>query len=49
MLSGKVGIVDNEDRTEDSCVAGDSFFPAEGASLIRVIYETVREFYMTAR
>jgi uncharacterized cupin superfamily protein len=48
MLSGKVGIIDNDEGTEDTFVAGDSFFLPKGSSLTWVIYETVRKFYMTA-
>jgi uncharacterized cupin superfamily protein len=48
ILAGKVGIIDNEDGSEEIFVAGDSFFLPKGSSLTWVVYETVRKFYMTA-
>ncbi len=48
ILSGKVGLIDNEDQSEEIFVAGDSFFLPQGSSLTWVVYETVRKFYMTA-
>ena len=48
IISGKVGLIDNEDGTEEIFVAGDSFFLPKGSNLTWVIYETVRKFYMTA-
>jgi uncharacterized cupin superfamily protein len=48
ILSGRVGIIDNEAGMEEIFVAGDSFFLPKGSSLTWVIYETVRKFYMTA-
>ncbi len=48
IISGKVGLTDNEDDHEEIFVAGDSFFLPKGSSLTWVVYETVRKFYMTA-
>ena len=48
ILSGRVGIIDNQDGTEEIFVAGDSFFLPKGSSLTWVIYETVRKYYMAA-
>lgn len=48
LLSGKLGIIDNDEGTEEVFVSGDSFFLPKGSSLTWVIYETVRKFYMTA-
>jgi uncharacterized cupin superfamily protein len=48
IVSGKVGLVDNENGLEEVFVAGDSFFLPKGSSLTWVVYETVRKFYMTA-
>ncbi len=49
IIAGKVGLVDNEDQSEEIFVAGDSFFLPKGSSLTWVVYETVRKFYMTAQ
>ena len=43
-----MGLIDNEDDSEEIFVAGDSFFLPKGSSLTWVAYETVRKFYMTA-
>jgi uncharacterized cupin superfamily protein len=48
IISGKVGLIDNEDGHEEIFVGGDSFFLPKGSSLTWVVYETVRKFYMTA-
>ena len=48
ILSGKVGIIDNDDGTEEIFESGDSLFLPKGSSLTWVVYETVRKFYMTA-
>jgi uncharacterized cupin superfamily protein len=48
LLAGKLGIIDNQEGTEEIFVAGDSFFLPKGSSLTWVVYETVRKFYMTA-
>ncbi len=48
IISGKVGLIDNDDGTEEMFVAGESFFLPKGSTLTWVIYETVRKFYMTA-
>ena len=48
IISGRVGIVDNESGREEVFVAGDSFFLPKGSSLTWIVYETVRKFYMTA-
>lgn len=48
IISGKVGIFDNENGREEIFVAGDSFFLPNGSSLTWIVYETVRKFYMTA-
>lgn len=48
IISGKLGLIDNEDKSEEIFVAGDSFFLPKGSSLTWVVYETVRKFYMTA-
>ncbi|MFQ5968215.1 MAG: cupin domain-containing protein [Acidimicrobiia bacterium] len=48
LLSGKLGIIDNEDGREEIFGAGDSFFLPKGSSLTWVVYEPVRKFYMTA-
>ena len=48
ILTGKVGIIDNADGSEETFAAGDSFFLPKGSSLTWVVYETVRKFYMTA-
>lgn len=47
ILTGKVGLIDNETQDEEIFVAGDSFFLPKGSSLTWVD-ETVRKFYMTA-
>lgn len=47
LLSGRLGLIDNEEGTEQVFVAGDSFFLPAGSSLTWVVYETVRKFYMT--
>ena len=47
LLSGRLGLMDNETGNEEVFVAGDSFFLPKGSSLTWVIYETVRKFYMT--
>ena len=49
ILSGRVGLIDNESAHEEIFIAGDSFFLPKGSSLTWVIYETVRKFYMTAQ
>ena len=48
LLSGKLGIIDNETGDEEVFVAGDSFFLPRGSSLTWVVYEPIRKFYMTA-
>ncbi len=48
ILSGKLGLIDEEDGQEEIFVSGDSFFLAKGSSLTWVVYETIRKFYMTA-
>ena len=48
IISGKLGLIDQEDGHEEIFVAGDSFFLAKGSTLTWVVYETVRKFYMTA-
>lgn len=48
IISGKVGLIDNDDDQEEIFVAGDSFFLPKGSSLTWIVYETVRKFYMTA-
>lgn len=48
IISGRVGIIDNADGSEEVFTAGDSFFLPKGSSLTWVVYETVRKFYMTA-
>ncbi|MGI9649287.1 MAG: cupin domain-containing protein [Acidimicrobiia bacterium] len=48
ILSGKVGLIDHADQSEEIFTAGDSFFLPKGSSLTWVVYETVRKFYMTA-
>lgn len=48
IISGKLGLIDNEDGSEEIFVAGDSFLLPKGSSLTWVVYETVRKFYMTA-
>ncbi len=49
IIAGKVGLIENEDESEEIFVAGDSFFLPKGSSLTWVVYETVRKFYMTAQ
>lgn len=48
IISGKVGLIDNESGREEVFVPGDSFFLPKGSSLTWIVYETVRKFYMTA-
>lgn len=48
IISGRVGLIDNETQQEEIFVAGDSFFLPQGSNLTWVVYETVRKFYMTA-
>lgn len=48
IISGRVGLIDNLDGSEEIFGAGDSFFLPKGSSLTWVVYETVRKFYMTA-
>ena len=48
LLSGRLGIIDNDSGEEEIFVAGDSFFLPKGSSLTWVVYETVRKFYMIA-
>lgn len=48
ILSGRLGIIDNEDGSEEVFGPGDSFFLPKGSSLTWVVYETIRKFYMTA-
>ena len=48
LLSGRLGIIDNEDGVEEVFVGGDSFFLPKGSSLTWVVYETIRKFYLAA-
>jgi uncharacterized cupin superfamily protein len=48
ILSGKLGLIDNETGAEEVFVAGDSVFLPKGSSLTWVVYDTIRKFYMTA-
>lgn len=48
LLSGRLGIIDNEDGSEEVFVAGDSFLLPKGSSLTWVVHEPIRKFYMTA-
>ena len=45
IIAGKVGLIDNEDGTEEIFVAGDSFFLPKGSSLTWVVYETLRKLH----
>lgn len=48
IISGKVGVIDNNNDHEEIFSAGDSFFLPKSSTLTWVVYETVRKFYMTA-
>jgi uncharacterized cupin superfamily protein len=48
IISGNVGLIDNENGFEEVFVAGDSFFPPKGSSLTWVVCETIRKLYMSA-
>ncbi len=48
IISGRLGLIDNDGGAEEIFVAGDSFFLPKGSSLTRIVHETVRKFYMTA-
>ena len=46
IISGKVGVVNNDDDKEEVYTAGDSFFVPKGANTTWIIYETVSKFWM---
>jgi uncharacterized cupin superfamily protein len=46
IIGGKVGIVNNDDNSEEVYSAGDSFFVPKGANTTWIIYETVSKFWM---
>lgn len=46
IISGKVGVVNNDDDSEEVYRAGDSFFVPKGANTTWIIYETVAKFWM---
>ena len=46
IISGKVGVVNNDDDTEEVYSAGDSFFVPKGANTTWVVYDTVSKFWM---
>ena len=46
IIGGKVGIVNNDDNSEEIYGAGDSFFVPKGANTTWIIYDTVSKFWM---
>ena len=46
IISGRVGVVNNDDDSEEVYSAGDSFFVPKGANTTWVIYDTVSKFWM---
>jgi uncharacterized cupin superfamily protein len=46
IISGKVGVKNNDDDSEEVYTAGDSFFVPKGANTTWIIYETVSKYFM---